>query len=207
MFIRERYTASQDDILATIRNYPLVTLVSSDPQGYTANHLPLVIDPGRGPHGTLIGHMTRQNPQHAALRSDPNVLAIFAGPSGYVSSSWYATGRDMAPTWNYASVHCHGRLTFGGDDEHTLMTLRTLLAHVEQHRPNAWKMEELGEAGIARRLPHIIGFEIAIERIEAKFQMSQYERPKDTAEAIEALRGDGQKELADIMHRCNFEKP
>ncbi|ABF42642.1 negative transcriptional regulator [Candidatus Koribacter versatilis Ellin345] len=204
MFIRERYAASQEDILATIRQYPLATLVSQDARGFTANHLPLVIDPARGPHGTLIGHFTRQNPQHAALRADSRVMAVFNGPAGYVSSSWYSTGRDMAPTWNYAAVHCHGTLTLASSEEQTVAALRALLNHVEQNMPNAWRMEELGPDGLERRLPHIIGFEIAIERIEAKLQMSQYERPKDTAEAIDVLRAQGQEDLADTMQRCNF---
>lgn len=203
MFIRERYIPSQTDILATICNYPLATLVSREGDGFTANHFPLVIDPDKGPQGTIIGHMTRQNPQHAALRRDPQVIAIFTGPSGYVSSSWYSKGRDMAPTWNYAAVHCHGTLTFSPDDEHTMWTLKVLVEQMEGARENRWRMEELGPGGLERRLPHIIGFEIALSKIEARFQMSQYERPSDTAEAIEALKRDGQTDLAKIMERYN----
>ena len=203
MLIRERYIPSQADILATIRNHPLATLISRDADGFTANHFPLVIDPNKGPHGTLIGHMARQNPQHAALRRYPQVLAVFTGPSGYVSSSWYSNGRDMAPTWNYAAIHCHGTLTFSPNDEHTVFTLKVLVEQMERERPNGWRMEELGPGGLERRLPHIIGFEIALTRIEARFQMSQYERPTDTAEAVEVLKQDGKSDLADIMQRYN----
>ena len=206
MFTRDRQLATPADILTVIRNHPLATVVSHDAESFTANHFPLVLDPDRGPHGTLIGHLTRQNPQHAALRADPRVIAIFTGPSGYVSSSWYSTGRDMAPTWNYAAVHCHGTLTFATTESQTIAALTVLVNQMEQNRPNAWHMEELGPGGLERRLPHIIGFEIPIERIEARLMMSQYERPKDTAEAIEVLRNEGQHELADAMHRINFEK-
>jgi transcriptional regulator len=55
--------------------------------------------------------MARANPHYQALSHDPNALAVFTGPSGYVSSSWYSK-RDSAPTWNYAVVHCRGRVTF-----------------------------------------------------------------------------------------------
>ena len=44
--------------------------------------------------------MARANPQYEAFRRDPLFLAIFTGPSGYVSSSWYRE-RNSAPTWNY----------------------------------------------------------------------------------------------------------
>ncbi|HEY3930621.1 MAG TPA: FMN-binding negative transcriptional regulator [Candidatus Koribacter sp.] len=204
MFVRDRFVPSEADVQAVICSHPLASMVSRDAQGFTANHFPLILNPKQGPHGTLIGHLTRQNPQHAGLRADPNVLAIFVGPSGYVSSSWYSNGRDMAPTWNYAAVHCHGRLTFAPDEKQTIHALTVLVEHMERNRPNAWSMEELGPGGLERRLPHIIGFEIAIERIEARFMMSQYERPADTAEAIEVLNRDGQHELADLMHRYNF---
>jgi transcriptional regulator len=146
--------------------------------------------------------MARQNPQHAALRREPQVLAVFTGPSGYVSSSWYSKGRDMAPTWNYAAVHCHGTLTFSPNDEHTIWTLKVLVNQMERERPNGWRMEELGPGGLERRLPHIIGFEITLASIEARFQMSQYERPTDTAEAIEILK-ESQPDLADLMQRYN----
>ena len=48
-------------------------------------------------------------------------------------------------------------------------------------------MSELGEDGIDWRLPFIIGVEIAITRIETKFQMSQYERPGRSSHARRGL--------------------
>jgi transcriptional regulator len=204
MYIKERYLPnSPDDVRALIHQYPLATIVSRDALGLSANHLPLVLDPEKGPNGTLIGHMARANPQCEALRRDPHVLVIFTGPSGYISSSWY-TERDSAPTWNYAAVHCHGQIVFSENDEHTLWAIQRLLDSVEVNRPNEWKMSELGAQGITRRLPFIIGFEIEITSIEAKFQMSQYERPEDTSEAIRMLERDGNAELARTMHECNF---
>jgi predicted FMN-binding regulatory protein PaiB len=67
-------------------------------------------------------------------------------------------------------------------------------------------MSELGDAGVARRLPFIIGFEISVTSLEAKFQMSQYERIGDTREAIEVLAEEGDSPLADVMLRCNRQR-
>ena len=177
MYIKPRYVPhALSDIQELIRQYPLATMVSREAKNLTANHLPLIHDTCPAPHGRLIGHMARANPQYEALRNDPQVLAMFTGASGYVSSSWYIE-RASAPTWNYAAVHCHGVLSFSPDDKHTLWTVQVLLEKMEKGRPHAWSISELGEAGIKRRLPFIIGFEISIERIEAKFQMSQYDDP------------------------------
>jgi transcriptional regulator len=203
VYIRERYLPNNPaEVHNLIRCYPLAAIVSRDALELTANHLPLILDSNKGPQGTLIGHMARANPQYEALRKDPHVLAVFAGPSGYVSSSWHPE-RDSASTWNYAAVHCHGRLAFSSDHQHTLWTIQVLLDQMEKDRPNSWKMSELGESGIKRRLPFIIGFEIVIERIEAKFQMSQYERAEDTREAIRVLTGEGNCGLAKAMRDCN----
>ena len=100
VFVKERNPPNgPNDVRTLILCYPLATLVSRDASGLTANHFPLILDPEKGPNGTLIGHMARANPQYDHLRCDPQVLAVFTGPSGYVSSSWYSQ-RDSAPTWN-----------------------------------------------------------------------------------------------------------
>ncbi|WP_246677616.1 hypothetical protein [Mesorhizobium sp. B2-3-12] len=51
-------------------------------------------------------------------------------------------------------------------------------------------MRELGPGGMERRIPHILGFDLPIERLEAKFKMGQDERRCDTSGAIDALEHD-----------------
>jgi transcriptional regulator len=199
MYIKELYSPNTPGAVhELIGRHPLATIVSRQADGLTANYVPLVLQPHKGPHGTLMGHMARANPQCEALRNDPRVLDMFTGAAGYVSSSWYSH-RDCAPTWNFEAVHCHGRLTFSVNDEHTLWTIQVLLDRMETGEQNPWKMSELGAEGIQRRLPFIIGFEILIERVEAKFQMSQYER----VEAIAELKKRGDNEVAQAMLECN----
>ena len=52
----------------------------------------------------------------------------------------------------------------------------------------------------------VIGFEVAIVRIEAKFQMSRYERVADTSEAVRALEKEGNTALAQGMLDCNLRR-
>ena len=47
----------------------LATLISVDESGLQASHVPLLLDPNRGPHGTLFGHLAKANPQWKALAS------------------------------------------------------------------------------------------------------------------------------------------
>src|SRR5258708_2705920 len=46
-----------------IRACGLATLVSLTADGLIASHVPLLLDPEKGPFGTLIGHLARPNPQ------------------------------------------------------------------------------------------------------------------------------------------------
>ena len=71
------------------------------------SHLPFLLDRTRGPHGTLYAHTARANPIWRGFDGRAGALAVFQGPHGYVSPSWYAS-RDDVPTWNYAVVHAHG---------------------------------------------------------------------------------------------------
>jgi len=52
-----------------------------------ATHLPFLLERGVGPHGTLVGHMARANPQWQAL-GEQSALVVFSGPHAYISPSW-----------------------------------------------------------------------------------------------------------------------
>ena len=59
-----------DTLHGIIRESRLALLVSADPDGGVpdATHLPLLLDPADGPHGTLLGHVARANPHWRALQ-------------------------------------------------------------------------------------------------------------------------------------------
>src|SRR5579872_5244031 len=90
-----------------IARYPMATIVVATGEGLVANHVPLLLDPARGPHGTLIGHVARANPLWRLELDATSTLAIFHGAHAYVSPGWYATTREtgeVVPTWNYEVV-------------------------------------------------------------------------------------------------------
>src|SRR5262245_55708329 len=86
-----------------IEAYSFGLLVSTHQGGPFASHLPLLLEREAGPHGTLLGHMARANPQWHDLDGQ-EVLAVFSGPHAYVSPTWYES-EQVVPTWNYVAVH------------------------------------------------------------------------------------------------------
>ncbi|TIO08384.1 FMN-binding negative transcriptional regulator [Mesorhizobium sp.] len=179
---------SLGEVFGLIEAAAFATVVTNGPQGLVASHLPFVLDRERGANGTLVSHLARQNPHSALIAEGRETIAIFRGPHGYISPSWYPRNpvRDSAPTWNFAVVHCHGR-PLQLDDHATARHLLQLVDMLEKDRDDRWRMRELGPGGMERRIPHILGFDLPVARLEAKFKMGQDERLYDTNAAIGAL--------------------
>jgi len=173
------------------------TLVSTGPEGLWTSHVPLLV--GRGGDGRLRleGHMARANAHWASLESAAEVLAIFGGPHAYVSPSWYAH-HPSVPTWNYAVVHARGKARIV-EPEALPALLARLTRKYEEGRPAPWRMEDLPAEFTPKLLAAIVGFEIAVERLEGKFKLSQNRRPADLEGVIAALEAEGQGELAALM--------
>jgi transcriptional regulator len=181
-----------------IRAYPFATLVTRVADGLTANHLPFELV---GP--VLQGHVARGN--ELAQLDGAEVLLVFQGPDGYISPNWYPskheTGREV-PTWNYAVVHVHGRLRVIDDASWLRRLLETLTDHHEADQPKPWKISDAPDDHIEKSLRAIVGLEVAIERIEGKFKLSQNHPARNRAGVIAGLHdrdGDGDAELAALM--------
>ena len=179
---------SRDEVFGLIEAAAFATVVTSGPQGLVVSHLPFVLDRARGENGTLVSHLARANPHSTLISEGRETVAIFHGPHGYISPSWYPRNpvRDSAPTWNFAVVHCHGH-PVSLDEHATARHLLQLVDVLEKDRDDRWRMRELGPGGMERRIPGIIGFDLPIGQLEAKFKMGQDERLYDTGGAIRAL--------------------
>jgi transcriptional regulator len=187
---------------------PWALLVSNDAAGPLVTNLPLLVDRTRGPRGVLIGHIARANPHTRALLAGAPTLAVFQGPYSYVTASWYPK-RDMPSTYYYTAVHCSGPLSWQTEAE-LEAELRTLNDRMEGPIPGGWRMDEIPHSEITRRLPAILGFEMTIESIDAKFKLGQDEPRKD-AMAVAARLADApeaaQRELARMIHSANAGRP
>ncbi len=179
-----------DVMHALITAHPLATLVTQSALGLEANHIPLLIDPEPGPWGTLRGHVARANPVWRTFNADIGALAVFQGPQGYITPSWYpskAQHGKVVPTWNYAVVHARGPLKII-DDAQWLRTLVTrLTASQESQRQKPWQVTDAPADYIDTMLKAIIGIEIPVTRMQGKWKMSQNRLPLDRDGVIHGL--------------------
>ncbi len=181
--------------------HPFATLVANAAAGMAVNHLPFVRQ-----GDVLRGHVARGN--ELAAMDGAAVLAIFHGPQGYVSPNWYpskhANGGREVPTWNYAVAHVHGRLRVVHDAGWLLGLLDALTDRHEASEPSPWKVADAPADHVQKLLSAIVGIEIAIERIEGKFKLSQNHPDANRAGVIGGLTRRGQGDdlaLAALMQK------
>ncbi|AGA31231.1 FMN-binding negative transcriptional regulator [Singulisphaera acidiphila] len=148
-----------------------------------ASHLPLMLDPKAGPHGHLIGHMARANPQWR--QNEGEALVVFSGPHVYISPSWYEAER-MVPTWNYVAVHAYGSFQIIQERDALLEILRKSVQTYEGSRESPWTFDESG-AHIDAMLKAIVGFRVEIRKLEGKWKLSQNQPEERRARVVRAL--------------------
>jgi transcriptional regulator len=191
-----------DVLHALIRGTGLATLVSMTADGMIASHAPLMLDPNPAPYGTLFGHLAKANP-HARV-ADPGVqtLAIFQGPDGYITPSYYAAKKEhgkVVPTWNYAAVHAYGTLEVFDDPDRLLSVVTRLTNLHETPRAQPWAVSDAPSDFVQGMLRGIVGIALPITRLEGKVKMSQNRPAADQAGVIDGLRLDGQDGLAEAV--------
>jgi len=171
------------------------TLVSHGAGGLAVSHVPLLVET-EGEALRLLGHVARNNEQWRALEAGDDVLAIFNGPHAYVSPTWYAQ-HPSVPTWNYAVVHAHGKARLMDEAElHDLVT--RLSSKYEAGNEKPWRLSDQPAAYVSGMLQNIVGFEIAVQRLEGKFKLSQ-NRPAEIGRVIDALEKAGESAVAALM--------
>src|SRR5690348_17924977 len=75
------FREDRTDVLhAAIRELYFGLLVTHPESGFATSYLPWELDASRGPHGTLVGHLARYNPQWKVSPDGANALVVFQGP-------------------------------------------------------------------------------------------------------------------------------
>ncbi|REK08942.1 MAG: FMN-binding negative transcriptional regulator [Planctomycetota bacterium] len=159
----------REKLIAFIRAHSFAVLVSTIDNEPFATHLPLLVDERVEPHGHLLGHVARANP-HAQALDGQDALAVFHGPHAYVSPRWYESD-GMVPTWNYVAVHVYGRCEVV-DEATTVEILSETVARHESAMPAPWSMDS-SEDRFRKLAAGVVGFRLAISRIEGKWKLGQ----------------------------------
>ncbi|MBB6466707.1 transcriptional regulator [Aminobacter lissarensis] len=177
----------------------LGTLITPHEGGVAISHPVFMMDRARN---CLVSHVAANNTHADLIRNGLPSVAVLMDRGSYISSSWYpaAPARDSAPTWNFMVVHIHGTPVLMSQAQ-TARHLHDLVRHMEEGREDPWQLGELGAGGLERRLPNIVGYELPIARVEARFKLGQDERRRDMVAAERRLREAGKDGLAEIMSR------
>ena len=179
-------------IFAFLAAHPFGALVTLAEHGeLVATHLPWLVHRDRGERGILEGHIARANTHHQSVGGTGDALVIFTGPDAYISPSWYPSKAEhgkVVPTWNYVAVHVYGRVRFTSDSEFLARHLQDLVTRHEGARPAPWMISDAPRDYIESQMKAIVGVELSISRIEAKWKMSQNRPPGDVDAVIENLR-------------------
>jgi transcriptional regulator len=182
MYRPAAFVATDADAFELIAARPLAHLVVASPDGLLATPVPLV---RRGE--ALVGHLARPNP---VWRHPGEALAMFTGPDAYVSPRWYETkpiDGKVVPTWNYSTVHVHGRLVAHDDAAWVGDVVRLLTDTFETAMGDPWSVDDAPADWIATMVRGIVGIELVDLQIEAKAKLSQNRSVADRSAVIDGV--------------------
>jgi transcriptional regulator len=174
----------------TVRLYQVMetcsfaTLVTAAGEVPFATHVPLLLEQ-RTDGPVLLGHVARANPHWRAFDGARQSLAIFHGPHAYVSPSWYEN-HPSVPTWNYIAVHVYGTPRVRDDEPWLAHLLERLVVKYESTMPEPWS-GDLPDEFRRKMIRAVVGFEIAVERIEGKFKLGQNKPIEDQERVVQVL--------------------
>jgi transcriptional regulator len=182
------------DVRRVVAGNPWALLVSGGPLGLAAAHLACLLDSDHDPGSdaqelVIVGHTMRADPRSKDLSSGNEVLLVFQGPNGYISSAWYETSPSIS-TWNFVSVHVFGVPQVLAGEEGFSVLQRTI-ERFEVVREPGWRLS--GESlEYARRIaPGTVPFRLRATRVEAKAKLSQDEAPEIQDRVVSALERPG----------------
>jgi transcriptional regulator len=193
MYIPDAFTVDDDPTIdAFIQRYDFATMVTAAPAGLLVSHVP-VMARREAARLVIVGHVARGNSHWCAMDGAINGLAIFHGPHSYISPTWYANS-PAVPTWNYAVVHAHGKPRFRDDRPFIETVVDDLANRFEGERGEPWRFRDQPSDFRDKMLAAIVGFEMPVLKIEAKFKLGQNRRADDRAGMVAGLEREGSPE-------------
>lgn len=177
-----------------IRANPLGLMVANVEGELVGNHLPFsMLDEKIQVGSKLISHAAKANPVWRLGKSNEKVLLVFSGYETYISPSLYPSKQEthkVVPTYNYVSVHIYGRVRAIDDEQSKRRIVEALTNDMESDRQSPWAVSDAPEDYIKTMLANIVGLELLVEKIEAKWKASQNRPAKDRQGVIDGLRKD-----------------
>lgn len=195
MYIPKYYREEdRKKIVEFLRSNGFPALVSHDGENLLATHLPVEVVENADGSLTILGHMSRANPQWKSF-GDQEVLLIFQGAHTYISPRWY--NHVNVPTWNYINVHVYGKVRMLEGEE-----LRSLLSElIAKHETGTgYSMDGLPADFVEKEMRGVAGFALEVTRLDAASKLSQNRDDESYASIISHLEARGDDVSAEIAH-------
>jgi transcriptional regulator len=170
------------EIERILQHYPFATLIYTYQGQIEFFHLPLVFK--KDTH-SLVGHLAKANPASKHLKNT-SVLVNILGPHCYISPTWYAPTIDdpnNVATWNYISIKIKGQSQIIESEE---FIKKALISLSSQQEKDFAIVENIHSH--RNLLEHIVGLEIQIQDIEAKFKLAQSKSPEERRYLAQVLK-------------------
>jgi transcriptional regulator len=176
-----------------MEDFPFVDVITPNPT-LRITHIPSLLDRAVGRYGTILGHISAQNPQKNTFDGTHSAVVVFRGPHGYISPSWYAK-QDVVPTWNFGVVHALGRPRAITDPAVTRALLARLIKTFDSKvASSSYDFSKLPDSYVTGMRHGIAPFTMEIDALEGKFKLGQERSEGDRRGVLEHLQKDPYRE-------------
>ena len=187
MYIPKFYREEdREKILEFLKQNNFPALVTYDGEKPIATHLPVEVVESEDGALTILGHMSRANPQWKRF-GEQEVLLIFQGAHTYISPRWY--DHVNVPTWNYMMAHVYGKVRLVEGDELYSLLSGLVKSHETQ---TSYSLEDLPQDFVQKEMNGVVGFAVNVTRVDAGYKLGQNRNDADHENIIRELekRGD-----------------
>lgn len=201
MYLPKRYLEEdRAKIVEFLKGNGFPALVSHDGEKLIATHLPVEVIENADGSLTILGHMSRANPQWKSF-GEQEVLLIFQGAHTYISPRWY--NHVNVPTWNYLMVHVYGKVRMLEGEE--LFALLSQL--VKKHEVNTgYSLEGLPADFVEKEIKGVAGFSLDVTRMDAAYKLGQNRDDESYANIINELEKRGDEVSAEIAKEMKVKR-
>ncbi|MCB0777475.1 MAG: FMN-binding negative transcriptional regulator, partial [Chitinophagaceae bacterium] len=175
-------------LLEFMQKNPFVMLIGTDENGRVeVTQIPVLIEE-RENKLFLKGHIAKKSSHQKAFETNPDILAIFAGPHTYISGTLYTGNLEQASTWNYISVHARGSIRWM-EEEELIQLLRSFTLHFENNNTASTTIyDNLPSEYIDKLIKAIVGFEMEVIELENVHKLSQNRDEKSYDNIVKNLK-------------------
>lgn len=183
MYIPSHFSFSeQGSVAAFMRRFNFAAIVSQVDGLPFATHLPFVVEE-EAAQIRLLAHFAKANPQWKNLE-EQTALVIFSEPHAYISPSLYEKEQNV-PTWNYVAVHAYGTPRLILEEKSVFDLLEKQMQAFEGEYLAQWT--RLSPDYKNAMVKGIVAFEIRVEKLEAKWKLSQNKKPQEQVNIMSHL--------------------